>query len=478
VRRFRRLGLSLLLAACLGASADIPPASSPATAAPSGDPFAPLHERQQSVRERMLQLEGRMLKLAAQLAEAEPEKSERLSDALAQTGQLRLKARLERLVELLREQRFSESEHEQQGLLTDLEALMSLLTTSSSEADRERERRRQIEAFQRQVRQLMDEQLQHLYRTKHLEKQLEPGDAGAPSAEAREMLRQLESLQRQTQQKAAQVGREMKALERPDVPAPAKGHIERAAESMRSAADRLGQQKATDAAAAEQDALDEMQQALDELDESLRQVRREEMEETLDALEARLRALLSGEREVRDQVAAVASQPSNGPTRIEQLQLSAAATQQRELEEDCEAALRILTDEGTTVVVPSLMRQLAADMNQVARRLADGDASDATRALLDQIIATLEELLAAVELKRDELTQQDQDTGDNRGQVPPLLPRSAELRLLRGAQVRINERTDSLHGAPQSEIGVAELRSLAQRQQELAGLARQIHERQ
>lgn len=465
----------------MGAAADIPPASSPAAGVQAGDPSAPLHERQQSVRERMLQLEGLMLKLAAQLAEAEPEKSERLADALAQTGRLRLKARLERLVELLREQRFSESEHEQQELLADLEALMSLLTTSSSDVDRERERRRQIEAFQRQVRQLMDEQLQHLYRTKHLEKQLEPGepgDAGAPPAEAREMLRQLESLQRQTQQKAAQVAREMKALDRPDVPTPAKGHVERAAESMRSAADRLGRQQPADAASAEQDALDEMQQAIDELDESLRQVRREEMEETLDALEARLRALLAGEREVRDQVAAVASQPADGPTRLEQLQLSAAATRQQELSQDCEAALRILTDEGTTVVVPALMRQLAADMNQAGRRLAEGDASDATRALLDQIIATLEELLAAVERKRDELTQQDQNPGENPGQVPPLLPRSAELRLLRGAQVRINERTGSLRDTPQAGDVAAELRRLAQRQEELADLARQIHERQ
>lgn len=455
---------------------------------------AALHERQAGVRERILRLEGLMLKLAGELAEREPEKAERLRDALDHVGRQQVKARVDRLVTLLREARLSEADSAQEALLADFEALLAVLTSTESALDRQRERREKLEAFKRTVRQLMDEQMQHLYRTQHARRQLEQehegqsGVAGedgeqahAPPSEAvQEMLRQLEQLQRQTQQKTAQLGRDLKSLDTPERPAPGREDVERAAEAMRNAAEALGREQPGDAAQSEEAALEQLQRALDELDESLRQVRRQEMEETLTALESRLRALLNGERQVRERAGAVAAAPQERWTRVERLQLEETAERQAGLAEDATTMLRILLDEGTTVAAPALVRQLVVDMELATERLAAADVSPLTIGLLDDIIALLEEMLEAVERKRDELAQQFDQEGEQGGPPPPLLSGSAELKLLRSAQVRINDRTAVLGSADlRDENGrtAGELERLSGRQAELAELALRMHER-
>ena len=58
-------------------------------------------------------------------------------------------------------------------------------------------------------------------------------------------------------------------------------------------------------------------------------------------------------------------------------QLVESASEQKLAAEECAQVLRIVVDEGTTVIVPELLRQLSADMSAVAVML---EKSDATRA--------------------------------------------------------------------------------------------------
>lgn len=482
LRQRRQLAADALVCAALLGNIAWIAADAPQTEAPASD--APLHVRQSAIREQMLRLEARLLKLAAQLGETEPEKAERVRDALDHAGRQRLKTRLEQLAALLRDGRLSESEQQQQQLIRDLKDLLELLTSPAGELDRQRERRKQLDAFQRAVRRLIDEQLQNLYRTQHAARQFDPPEAGNPQpadAERRDTLRQLEQLQRQTQQKAIALARELEDAAKPDRTTPGHRQVQDAAQAMRAAADQLGREQPRQAETHQQEALDQLQQALDELDESLRQVRREEMEETLDALEARLRAMLNGQRIVRGQVESVAARPPTERTRAEQMQLEQAAQAQASLVEDCRATLRIVVQEGSTVIVPLLLEQLAEDMQRLAERLTAQDASADTLRLADEIIALLSELLAAVEQKRDELTAFMEQGAPQAGPAgpQPLLPGSAELKLLRSSQLRLNERTAALEAAtaPQS-TRIQELQRLTERQRELADLAQKMFERQ
>jgi hypothetical protein len=126
------------------------------------------------------------------------------------------------------------------------------------------------------------------------------------------------------------------------------------------------------------------------------------------------------------------------------------------------------------------MRQMAGDMTEVAARLDHADTSPATRRALTDIIALLEEMLQAVEQKRAEDARLEQQGGQQSSDQPrPLLPGSAELKLLRSSQQRLNERTLELTQSPDAlnQEQTATAQRLSQRQRRLADLARRMNER-
>ena len=444
----------------------------------AGTGDAPLSERQRVVRERLQRLESNMLKLSRLLAETEPEKAERLRDALDYIGGHRLKTQLEELGRLLETDELSEADRGQELLLADLDTLLMLLTSSLNEVERRREERQRLEALKRTVRELLDQQTQLFYRTQHAEQRAE--QARELPADVAEMLRRLERLQRDVQRQTGELQRDMRKPAEQERQTPGEPQIGRAAEHMQRAADALGESRPRPAKQDQQSALGQLQQALDELDDALRQVRREESEETLAALEARFRSMLTREQQVLAAVRALDEKGSENWARVDRLHLAEAVETQHGVREDCAATLRILVDEGTTVIVPELLRQVEVDMADVATALERFDPSRETQRVLSDIIALLEEVLEAIERKREEDARLAKEGNQQSGDGPrPLLPGSAELKLLRSSQVRLNERTVELAVAstvPEDERA-ADMERLSQRQRRLADLARRMNER-
>jgi hypothetical protein len=433
----------------------------------------PLHERQQAIRDRIARLEGLMLNLSKALEQSEPGQAQRLREALEQAGRQRIKTQVEQLIALLRSQRLSEADQGQQAVLADLRDLLALLTSAAGDADRRRAERQRLEQLKREIRALMDGQTDLLNRTR----QVETLEDDLP--DSAEKLGRLELRQRQAQQKADALRRQMEGRGEREPPTPGARSMDRAAQDMRGAAERLGEHEPEPATEMQESALEKMQAALTELEDALRQIRREEVEETLAALELRFRALLEKERRVRETVGALAARPVEQWSRVEQLGLAEAAEVQSGLAGECEAIERLLVDEGTTVILPELMRQLGADVQGVAVRLSSNDVGERTLRELDGIIALLTEILEAIETRRDQVQEAapQPESGDPEERAP-LLPGSAELKLIRSSQVRINERTDALASGA-GEAGTAdELGELAARQRKLANLARRLNERQ
>lgn len=441
-----------------------------------------LSERQELVRDRLQRLESRMLKLSGLLAESQPGQAERLRDALEYAGSRRIKARVARLTELLRSERLSEAEREQESLLADLDALLTLLTSSTNEVERRRAQRERLEALKRSIRTLLDEQTQILYRTRHVEQRWQPADSpqAAVADDVAEMLHQLERLQRLAQREAGDLQRDMQKSDDQTPATPGREQMGRAAEEMRQAADRLGERSPGVARQNQEGALEQLQQALDELDDALRQVRREESEETLATLEVRFRSMLRREQQILEVLIALDEKGVENWTRLERLRLAESAETQAGVHEDCEGTLRILVDEGSTVIVPELVRQMADDMADVSTRLDRADASVQTQRVLGEIVALLEEVLGAIEQKRAEDTRQQKEGRSPDDGPQALLPGSAELKLLRWSQLQLNGRTLELAGAQDepAEDRTRAMERLSQRQRRLAELARRMNERQ
>lgn len=489
---------SLLLACAFcspWADGQTPPSGGAEAVAPASRAVvAPLPQRQQAVRERLARLEATLLSLSRALAEREPDKAEKLREALELIGQRGLRVKLERLVAMLRGAQFGDADRGQTAALADLEALLALLTSSGSDPDQRRAERQRLEQLKRQLRSIFDRQQETLQRTQALERAADPtrpdgpppaessqpASAPAPTPEdKRRAIRELERAQRDLQRETQDVARGMrpqKEGEREPAGAP---ETEQARQNMGGAADRLAEDQPRAATPQQEEALRNLQQALDNVDDALRQARREEAAETLAALQARFRGLLERELQILETTRALDAQPREGWTRAQQLQLTDAARTQVAAAEEISSLERMLRDEGTTVILPELTTQLQTDAGAIATRLSAADTGPATQAALEGVCAALREILEAIDAQRNEQEQQaesqEQQESDPDASTP-LLPGSAELKLLRGAQLRINERTAQIaaQSAPGRETQLAEL---GERQRRLAELTQRMSER-
>ena len=478
-RRFSALFAAMVIA--WGAS-DTVRAQQPSAADAGDTPDATsLLQRQRAIRDRMQRLEGRMLQLSQLLSENEPEKAERLRDALELVGARRIKARFRELTELIENDQLGEADQRQETLLSDLDSLLTMLTSSLNEIERRRAERERLEQMKQSVRALFDEQMRLLQRTRRAAAQSAPAgepDGAGEAENAADTPSTLERLQRETQRRTEDALRDLEKEQPPDGSSPGGEPLKQASENMSQAARSLGDEDLNAAEGEQQEALEQLQKSLDALEDALRQVRREESEETLDALETRVRSMLTREKQVLEAVQALAEKGVESWTRSDELELAGAEKTHLEVGADCETTLRILVDEGTTVIVPELIRQAAADMKTISDLLDRDDVSAQTRDLLTGVVATLEELLAAIEQKRDADMRDGQGGSSGGGDSQPLLPASAELKLLRSSQVRINERTLRAAGDDDADAAAAGvLQQLSLRQRRLAELARQMNER-
>jgi hypothetical protein len=445
-----------------------------------------LRQRQQVVQQRVERLEGRMLELARILAESKPEKAERLRDTLDQVGHRQVRSKLQRLTELLADEKLSEADRFQAEVLDDLSALLALLVSPLNELDRLREERKRLEELKRKISALIDQQQRVLYQTERAAEGRErPSGAQEPRApgnptedaagqELRQRIRRLQELQHDLQRRAAGLRGEFKSDS--SDPTPGRESMEQARGAMQQAADELGEDRPGSAQKPQREAIDQMQRTVDELERSLRQMRQEEREETLAALETRLQGIVSKERRVRESMDPLLAVAAAQWARLEQLQLAEANELHGEALDQARLTLRILVDEGTTVVVPELMRQVVADMDRVAQRFSQARVDHTVAQQLDGVIQQIEEILGAVEQQRDDDAEPGQSGGDGGSERPKaLLSRSAELKLLRGAQLRINDATAALDAGRAAGDGPS-AEYWAQRQQQLLEQARRMAE--
>ncbi|MFQ5461662.1 MAG: hypothetical protein ACE5E5_03445 [Phycisphaerae bacterium] len=267
-------------------------------------------------------------------------------------------------------------------------------------------------------------------------------------------------------------------------PPPGTQGLEKAKQHMNDAGKQLEDDKPAEANTDQQEAIEELQQAREELEDALEQLRKEEKAETLRDLELRFREMLSKQRVLNAGTDTLAAMKVETFERAEQLQLADLAAKQRALAQDAATCLLILDEDGTTIVFPRILEQVGQDMTSVAKRLGRANVGSLTRQIEQEIVTTLEQLLEAVEEM-----QQENEQAQSRPKPPnasddddQLLPESAELRLLRSSQLRVNERTDAIEearlasGESQDSI-VRECKTTAKRQRDLMEVATQIRER-
>jgi hypothetical protein len=113
---------------------------------------------------------------------------------------------------------------------------------------------------------------------------------------------------------------------------------------------------------------------------------------------------------------------------------------------EAERILEILREEGTSVVIPDVIDDMKSDLDGLATRLRNLDAGDYTQQVQNDVMETLRELIEVIKEELDRRQGGGQGGSGDAGEEDPdepLLPTSAELKMLKSLQVRVNKRTET-----------------------------------
>jgi hypothetical protein len=260
--------------------------------------------------------------------------------------------------------------------------------------------------------------------------------------------------------------------------------IEAARERMEDAQKKLDEAERKGAAEEQQAALDELERAKAELEQILRQLREEEVERTLAQLEERFRRMLKVQIEVYEGTQRLENIPAIDRDRDDEIEAGRLSRLEAQLVTEADKALNLLHDEGSAVAFPEAVGQMRDDMEQIGVRLAQLKSDKLTQGLEEDVIAALEEMIAALKRAQKELEEKkNQQSSPQQGGQPgdeALVDTLAELRMIRALQMRVNTRTrlySSLISGEQAEDPelLKSLEGLAGRQQRIQQVTRDLH---
>lgn len=261
---------------------------------------------------------------------------------------------------------------------------------------------------------------------------------------------------------------------------PGERPLEEAIPHQQDAAKNLDDNLPMEAVEDQKKAIEKLEQAKEDLEERLDQLRREQQEQLLAALESRFRAMLSRQLEVNKATNRLIELGVEQWKRSDQLEMAELSEKQRWVGDEADEAMFLLTEEGSTVVLPPLLEEVRDDAHDVADRLAAAQANRGVQMLQEELESILRDMIEAVKKQQEALEQGGGGGGGGDGS-PPLLPGSAELKLLRSCQIRINKATESLHeelnATGEGADGIREaIEHLSIKQSKVADMAKSMHE--
>lgn len=265
----------------------------------------------------------------------------------------------------------------------------------------------------------------------------------------------------------------------------AEQQLQQAIERMKQAEQELEQSKREGAVEQQQQAEEKLRAAIDRLERILRQLREEEMQRELARLEARLRRMAQMQAKVLDDTKLLEAIPQSQRDRQFDVRAGNLAFEEKKIVMEADRALLLLREEGSSVAFPEVVAQIRGDMQRVADRLTASKLDAVTLGLQDDILAALEEMIAALQKAQRDLEKQRQEgqppQPSQPGQGPgeqPLVEQLAELKLIRTMETRIMTTTkryaELLEQSDAAEEILPLVRELAQRQNKLYRVTRDL----
>lgn len=476
---------------------------------------------QQSLAGRFERLESVATRLAELAASSEPERAEQLRRAIKASREKGLTEQFDAIIGLLNQQRLSAAAKNQIELKAELEALLQVLLEDPNNAQRDamkkflNEQIRELGKLIRRQRALRSETdatkptgQQPGKRSKDLadkqdklhskagevqQKLNESNSSANPSDESPQAPSDSQNDGQSQPTPNSESGQPTQPSGQGEPAPPSADPIERAAQrveqaqrAMQRAQQKLREAKEKGASEDQLRAQRELEAARAELERVLRQLREEEMSQLLTKLAARFRGMLAAQKLIYEETVAIAEKQVGGAARELMLQSIRLSRREADLVRDAEKALTLLREDGTSVAFPEIAAQIVDDMTSVTARLAAADTGPITQTVELDIIAGLEDMVAALDKARDELANQQGSPQPGQASGSPgetsLVPKIAELRMIRTLQARVYKRTQQLGDLAnnpnvQADDLSTELEKLSTRQQSIFQATRDLDTR-
>lgn len=231
-------------------------------------------------------------------------------------------------------------------------------------------------------------------------------------------------------------------------PVPGTPNVQQAVPKQKAAAGMLKEHRPSQAKQKQQDAQQDLEDAKKKLEDALAQLRQQLQDEVLRSLEERFAAMLAKQKEISARTVRAENQRAEAltadgelPTALKK-QCSELGEGEFDLASDAGDALKLLEQEGTTAVFPELVEELKGDLTKVGERLVTLKTGEATQQMQAEIVEALKTLINAL---RRAIEEGEGQCGSCDGQ-PPLVPMSAELKLVQALQKRVHKRTVEYDG--------------------------------
>lgn len=304
-------------------------------------------------------------------------------------------------------------------------------------------------------------------------------------------LQQMAQKQEQTEKKANALGNQMSkaSAAKPSSPSAASSSacssacsqcMSKAGQQMQNASQSLKKNSSSTASKEQKQADEELKKAQDEIEKRLKELGEKLDNETIVRLEDIFNEMLTRQRQTTAHTvqfdADHKDEKGTELKRADRLTLRRLTQEERDLAELAQQALTLIEKDGTSISFPAVVANMQDNLQQIATRIEEAETGAYTQTLQLEVEKTLEELIEALQVAKK--------SGSGGGQCKPgnckpaLLPNTAELKLLRSLQMRVNRRTKAFDDArPNGQLDEArrkEVVAISQVQKDLAGMVRSI----
>ena len=241
----------------------------------------------------------------------------------------------------------------------------------------------------------------------------------------------------------------------PEEGIPGRKDVQEAAGSMSNASGQLAEGQAGPAGTEQKKALDALQQGREKTEQTLEALQQALRERVLAYLKKRITVMLERQKRISRKTTsldqklralATAQNRTRDELEIDRKDLRTAQS----LSEDegglamiAEDVVDLLEEDGTTLVFPRIVGSVRQDLLTVQGLLENTRTGVLTQRIQKEIETTLEEILAAIEQAQKNPPPPNPNQGrDSKNGTSPLLPASAELKMILSMQIRVNERTE------------------------------------